>query len=565
MQCHSGRQIIRIHGSQGITMLINNQYLDERYEILKLIDTGGTSQVYLAMDRRVNKEWAIKKVRKKSAAINTVMAEVNVLKQLEHPALPKIIDIEEDADFFYVVMDYIRGENLRTIVRVAGPQDQDTVVAWGIELCNVISYLHSRNIVYRDMKPSNVMLTPEGKLILIDFGIAREYDPNVANDTVSLGTEGYAAPEQYEGHGQTDARTDIYGIGVTLFNLLTGINPLTHKGNTFSVRLARPNLSSGLDKIILKCTNKDRSQRYQTVEELKQALLHYKDYDNETIRIRNARKKLYTAFFCLSAVFFIASGLMLFLNKQQADNKYESLLSDTQNTKQIEKAIELKPEDPRGYLTLLDAYGEEFDQQEASEFSHVFAEHQSEINDKSEVAMTAGEKILSSYSEPSLRGKLLIAEPYFKAVEDSYEKFPAANAYTKLASFYKDFVMQGEGSLIKEADKKEYEELLSGMTTILDSVSEYKGTEQKNLYLTASELCLGLISEQAQPMKEQGIKKKELTAILDSIKTESSKIDPKIDAVKIKKDQVLAETEEVNATLNAVYSEKTEERSGKDV
>lgn len=539
-------------------MLIHNRYLDERYETLKLIDTGGTSQVYLAMDRRVNKEWAIKKVRKQSAAINTVMAEVNVLKSLEHPALPKIIDIEEDENFFYVVMDYIRGENLRTIVRTTGPQEQDTVVEWGIRLCDVASYLHSHNIIYRDMKPSNIMLTPDGKLILIDFGIAREYDPNVADDTVSLGTEGYAAPEQYEGHGQTDVRTDIYGIGVTLFNLLTGINPQTHKGNTFSIRLARPDLSSGLDKIILKCTNKDRALRYQSAEELKQALLHYKDLDNETIRQKRARKKLYITMFALSAFFFIASAAMFLIDRQQADNRYESLLADSHDTKQIEKAIELKPDDKRGYLTLLDAYGEEFDSTEATEFSHVFAEHQSEIKGKSEVAMAAGEKTLSSYEEPSLRGKLLIAEPYFKAVDKDYEKFPAADAYTKLASFYKDFVLQGDSTLIKEASGKEYRALLENMNVILDSVAEYNGTEQKNLYITTSELCLGLISEQAQPMKEQGIKKSELTAIVEKIKKEASDIDPKIEVVRTKKEQLLSDISNTTETINTVFSEKAE-------
>ena len=551
-------------------MQIGNRYIDERYETLKLLDTGGTSQVYLAMDRRMNTQWAIKKVKKRSRAINTIMAEVNTLKNLKHTSLPQIIDIEEDDDFFYVVMDYIRGENLRTILKVDGPQDQDTVVKWGIKLCDVISYLHDHGIIYRDMKPSNIMLTPEDEIVLIDFGIARNFDPNTDEDTISLGTEGYAAPEQYEGNGQTDARTDIYGIGVTLFHLLTDIKPASHSENTFSIRLANPSLSSGLDRIILKCTNKDRKMRYQSAQQLKQALLHYRDLDNDNLRKNKKATHLKRIFFVLSAICFIASGVFFVLDMNKTGNKYESLISDTQNKDRIKDAIELIPQDPRGYTVLLDYYGEEFDQDEAAEFSHVFSEHQSEINNKSEVAMKAGEKILSSYSENSLRGKLLVAEPYFSAVDKDYESYPAAEAYVNMAAFYKDYVMQGDGSIVKEASKKEYTKLLGDMSTVLESVSEYKGTEQKNLYLTAAELCIGLISEQAQPMKEQGVAQADLQNILAGIRSEAESLDPKIEVTRMKKEKVIEMTDKASTDLKAVYKDraedtvKTERKDGSD-
>lgn len=174
---------------------LGNKELDERHEVLKLVDTGGTSQVFLVQDRKLNCQWAVKKIKKHSKTISNIMvtAEVNVLKSLNHPALPRIIDIQEDNEYFYIVMDYIQGENLRTILRADGAQPQDTVVAWGVALCDVLSYLHKNGIIYRDMKPSNIMLTPEGQIKLIDFGVARTYNPNATEDTISLGTEGYAA------------------------------------------------------------------------------------------------------------------------------------------------------------------------------------------------------------------------------------------------------------------------------------------------------------------------------------------------------------------------------------
>lgn len=538
---------------------LGNKELDARHEVLKLIDTGGTSQVFLVQDRKLNCQWAVKKTKKRSKAINTVMAEVNVLKSLNHPALPRIVDIKEDDDYFYIVMDYIQGENLRTILRADGPQDQDTVVSWGVKICDVLTYLHKNGIIYRDMKPSNIMLTPDGQIKLIDFGIARNYDPNSKEDTISLGTEGYAAPEQYEGQGQSDARTDVFGVGVTLFQLLTDINPATYSENLFSIRLANPALSSGLDKIIIKATNKSKERRYQSAEELKQALLHYRDFDIENVKKKKRAKRRSIALFICSGIFFLLSGLFFFLNHQQTDNKYEALVAETQNKDKLIEAINLKPSESKAYVSLLDYYGEEFDPNEASEFSHVFAEHQGEIKNKDEVSMYAGEKILSSYTEDSLRSKLLISEPYFKAVSKDYERYPAAHAYTELAKFYKDFIMQSDSSLIKEASKDDYASLLSNMKEIINSVSDYKGTEQKNLLLTTCELSLNLIDEQSLSMKEQGISEAELRNMVALIEENVAAVDPKVEVTKAKKERLLQQIEAVKKTLG--YKERSEEHA----
>lgn len=536
---------------------LGNKELDNRYEVLKLLDTGGTSQVFLTIDRKLNCQWAIKKTKKRSEAINTVMTEANILKSLNHPALPRIVDIREDNDYFYTVMDFVQGENLRTILRAKGAQNQEQVVQWGIDLCDVMTYLHNNQIIYRDMKPSNIMLTPEGQIKLIDFGIAREYDPTANEDTVALGTEGYAAPEQYSGHGQSDERTDVYGIGVTLFQLLTNVNPATYTENLFSIRMVNPELSSGLDKIILKCTNKSPEKRYQNTEELKEALLNYKLLDNEYLKAEKKQKTRTMILSTLSALCFITGGILLYVDSQQIDNKYQSLLA-TQKSDKIAEAILLAPERDDGYISLLDSYGEQVDQQEATQFSHLYADHQSEIKDLNSVSMKAGEKLLTSYVEESLRSKLIIAESYFKNVNDKSEQYAAANAYVQLATFYKDFVIQNDGVIVKEANKTEYKTLLDNMTTLINSIKKYNGTEQKNLLLITNELCLNMLNEQMSAMQNQKIEKSEISAVINAIKTSSNSIDPKVDVTKTKQQKVLTLVSTAESLLEDVYNIKKE-------
>ena len=185
------------------------------------------------MDKNLNKQWAVKEIKKRShdknndIVVQSAIAEANLMKKLDHPCLPRIVDIIDKVDVIYVVMDYIEGEPLSKVIEKNGAQPQASVIEWAQELASVLEYLHMQDppIIYRDMKPANIMLQPNGNIKLIDFGIAREYKTQSISDTVSLGTKGYAAPEQFGGKGQTDARTDIYCLGVTLYHLITGKNP----------------------------------------------------------------------------------------------------------------------------------------------------------------------------------------------------------------------------------------------------------------------------------------------------------------------------------------------------
>ena len=213
-------------------MLKIGSLVDGKYKILSKVGQGGMSVVYMAINEKANKTWAVKEVRKDGvldfeAVKQGLVAETDILKKLSHPNLPSIIDVIDTDDSFIIIMDYIQGNLLNKALEEYGAQPQDRVIEWAKQLCDVLGYLHSRQppIIYRDMKPANIMLKPDGNVTLIDFGTAREFKEKNLADTTCLGTVGYAAPEQFGGMGQTDARTDIYCLGATLYHLVTGCNP----------------------------------------------------------------------------------------------------------------------------------------------------------------------------------------------------------------------------------------------------------------------------------------------------------------------------------------------------
>lgn len=532
---------------------IGNEIIDSKYEILKLLNTGGmNSAIYLALDKKLNRQWAIKKVRKSSSQTTSMlMAEASIMKNLDHPMLPRIVGIEEDPKFFYIIMDFVQGENLKTVVTSSGPQAQDTVVSWGVKLCDVLTYLHGKGIVYRDMKPANIMLSPDGNIKLIDFGIAREYKENASEDTTALGTEGYAAPEQYEGKGQTDARTDVYGMGITLFQLLTGVNPSSYQENIFSIRLQNPNLSSGLDKIILKCTNKDPKKRYQSTEELKKALLNYRKLDDKFLKKQKKVIKKFFTLLGLSTLCFVVAGGSFIASYFQKNNRYSALLSGVPSKANIIKAIDVKPSEAAGYVALLNYYGKEIDQNELSEFSHIYGEHREDITDIEDVSMIAGEKILGSYSEKSIRAKLVAGEPYFNAAS---KKYSSAKIYVSMAEFYRAYIMQDDSAIVKEPSKKDYEKLLRGMSDILKENEKLDSDDKHSIMLASDQLILGLLSENADSMREQKISKSDLTSIVSAVEKNLDSVNTRVKVLKEKKEAVKASIVTAKEKIELAYN-----------
>lgn len=251
-----------------------------KYEIIRVIGHGGMSTVYLARDHITGQRYAIKDVersgqdRDRKVVVQSLAVEGQMLKRLENPHLPKIYDIIEDTESFMLVMDFIEGESLDKVIARTGPQDVNNIFDWSIQVCDVLQYLHSQPqpIVYRDMKPANIILQPDGNIMLIDFGTARtqKIGQYMQSDTVCIGTEGFAAPEQFGGISQSDARTDVFCMGATIYNLLTGHSPCDPPKGILPLERFNPALSgTPLELIIRKCTRYDPNERYQSALELK--------------------------------------------------------------------------------------------------------------------------------------------------------------------------------------------------------------------------------------------------------------------------------------------------------
>ena len=343
--------------------------LDGKYKILSIVGRGGMSVVYLAINERANKTWAVKEVRKQEGRMGVIassglIAEMEMLRKLRHPNLPEIVDVIDREDSLLIVMDYIEGQTLLSVLE-CGVQDAENVIDWGRQLCDVLSYLHEQNppIIYRDMKPSNVMLRPDGRVVLIDFGTAREYKQDHQNDTTWLGTRGYAAPEQFGGGGQTDARTDIYCLGATMYHLLTGLSPADTQFVIHPIGRIRSALAdSGIEKIILKCCAPDPVNRYQDCRQLMHALEHVHDQDRAVVQESKRKWRMFLAAALVLSV-GLAGTIGFSVTKQLAvNNSYETRISLAENAGQISdaadyylQAIDLRPGREEAFFGLLDA------------------------------------------------------------------------------------------------------------------------------------------------------------------------------------------------------------------
>lgn len=316
-------------------MLNKGYILDDKYEVIKVLGIGGMGTVYLCKNTRLDNLWAIKETKKDDKMDIDISNEPNILKKLNHPGIPKIIDIFSEDNNFYLVEEYIEGKTLKEYVIESGHFEVEEICRIISGLCDIIEYLHSFNppIIYRDVKPSNIMITPSGKVVLIDFGISKIYKVNNDEDTVNLGSNGYAAPEQ-SGIGQSCRQTDIYGIGMLMYFMTTG---------KVSTTAAEPLLNENygdstnvdLKKIIQKCVQSQIKDRYTSINELKQeiVLLLIKYADDKTLvlksqniepnrKITKAKSKIILAgMVVIVAIVLVIASFLLSNIKKNSDTK----------------------------------------------------------------------------------------------------------------------------------------------------------------------------------------------------------------------------------------------------
>ena len=562
-------------------MIKIHDVINGKYEILKEIGHGGMSTVYLAMDKNLNKQWAVKEIRKNGndandlSVVNSLQAEADLMKKLDHPALPRIVDIINDAETICIIMDYIEGETLEKIISEYGAQPEETVIGWAMQLCDALQYLHSQKppIIYRDMKPANVMLNPEGNLKVIDFGIAREYKEKSLADTTTLGTRGYCPPEQYG--KQTDARSDIYALGMTMHHLLTGQDPRFPGYEYASIRQYRSELSSSLERIVDKCVAIDPENRYQSCSELMYALQN-REHDEEQY-IKKQKRKL-RSFIAASAmtILFAASGITLhFVASGMNRNDYENLIGVSESTSYTEKidnyeqAISIYPNDTRAYLKLLEAYEQEgvFGKEQNDAFLALYNANRegfttgsddfSELNYK--IGMMYFNYYISESGEVQFSEQVQKAYPFFKEnyenASDNFSEKKISDCYYQICLFYKTYILNNIN--VEEASKSDYETLLDTIDAALTEVADAGAYDQLTLYNGV----VMLLYDQRANLKSANLEQERVLTLLDNVYEKAKSLSVNKEQSKNLQEEILGCYEEYRNAIERTYS-NTEIKTG---
>lgn len=540
-------------------MLEIGSIVDGKYKILNQIGKGGMSVVYLAMNERANKQWAIKEVRKDGVqnfetVRQNLIAETDILKKLNHENLPSIIDVIDCDDTFLIVMDYIEGRPLSDLLKESGAQPQEKVIDWAKQICDVLSYLHSREkpIIYRDLKPSNLMLKPDSsrpydKIMIIDFGTAREFKGTQVEDTTCLGTQGYAAPEQFGGHGETDARTDIYCFGATIYHLLTGHNPAMPPYEMYPITYWNPSLSTGLEDIILKCTRKDPNERYQNCAELMYALEHYDELDREYKKRQTRKWRAFLAGGAMTVVCAVACTGFKFAENSKISQSYEGYLREASTAstqaeayENYRNAINLNPGEGTAWLSLLDTFVQPADGETEQNFSQEEADQITELRKYKGTGSRENQSYLegdeAAYSEFAFQlgidyfyyyngmGNKPLSQSWFEIAKDSTTldegKRQCAEYFEKIASYY---------AQLNTEDKSGYSSVsFSDYWSDLDALSQGDLVEKTGSNMTALaiyEQVIGEIQSRTLDFKNAHVDSAALTGKLQAIESSLDQVE----------------------------------------
>lgn len=519
--------------------------IDGKYEILRKIGQGGMSVVYLAMDTHLNKQWAVKEIRKKGngkddvVIVNSLLAEANMMKKLDHPSLPRIVDIIDNGETIFVVMDYIEGESLDKILLEYGAQPEELVIAWAKQLCDVLSYLHSQKppIIYRDMKPANIMLKPEGNIKIIDFGIAREYKEQSLADTTVLGTKGYAPPEQYS--GQTDARSDIFALGMTMHHLLTGIDP--RGGEKYvPVRMWNPELSEGIEIIIDKCVQPAAENRYQNCSDLLYDLEHPDLITKDYKRSQKRKLRAFLVSGILAGALAISGVTCRVAATTINNNDYENLLSVSESTAVDDKidsymkAIAIYPEKLDGYEKMLTAYEDNgtFGKKQNDQFLGIYNRNKAGFDTSSkayaELNYQIGMMYFNYYTDEdgsySFSNRVQKAISFFELnakndnISPDFKEKKISDCYYQICSFYKTYILNSV--TVEEASKENYEQLLESIGETLAEVEDAGAYDKLTFYNGV----FMLLYDQRTNMEQVNVEQEKILDLMDQIYKKTSEL-----------------------------------------
>ena len=536
----------------------------KRYQLLAEIGTGGMSTVYLALDTVLNKQWAAKEIKdvsdpvQRELIVQSIVTEANMIKSFDHPAIPRIVDLVDENGTLYVIMDYVEGRSLSAVLAADGPQPEDEVVNWGLQLCDALEYLHRRTppVIYRDMKPSNVMLKPNGLVQIIDFGIAREYRDDggtvtaAMGDTVQLGTRGYAPPEQYGGGGQTDARTDVYALGATMYTMLTGKNPAEPPYQILPLRQVDASLSPALERVVAKATQPDPADRYQDCAEFAYALSHYREEDAGQRADLERVWKRFVGLVAASAVSLAVGvgGLIGYNVALNSDFGYwMQIARQTSNEEEARsayvKAAEIMPGSTEPYEGLASVYRSDqvFTTGEEQQLRAVILPSLGELRANENYARMAfdiGKLYWYNYAagDAATKGtrseRIRAAAQWMNdaAADEDFEHHELARAYAGVAEFETAIVpLINEGS-----DAGLYRPYFDRVLYLLDELS---GQENDVVRLETANLALDAAFTYPRKLRADGISQKELLALVDKAQALVADVHPTTDVLDAEKER----------------------------
>ena len=344
-----------------------------RYRVDQLIHDGSMSRVYKVYDTQLHKTWCLKEVINPPENSTVGTAETDALKYeyslmatLNSPNIPRPLapQLSEDGKRIWYILDWIDGVAASKLLKEEGAIDDNTVIQWGIALARVLSYLHANNIIYRDMKPQNVMITKtQPEVHLIDFGTAHVVTETDYIQERAVGTKGYAPPEQTKKGVPYDMRWDLYALGATLFALATGFAPLKAEraakqvGN-FDINKFASSASQGLRDVVLKATNIDPEKRYQSAEEMLVDLQNIGKRDSNYRAAARRKIVLNRVLWGAAVVSLVLAGSGYAIGSSNISGQIkqrESVAQSSENYEDYKRVAELDGDNMQAYYGMLEA------------------------------------------------------------------------------------------------------------------------------------------------------------------------------------------------------------------
>lgn len=547
------------------TYLREGDIVDGSWEVIKQIGQGGSGTVYLVRDIELNRLLALKEVPVRNTdqgkrQAKAVVAEVSLLKSLSHPSIPRILKMTHDEHSILIIMDYIEGYSLRSLIAKKNYIEEALIVKWGLALCDTLKYLHNRNpkVIYRDLKPHNVMLSNENHLFLMDFGISREVGPDFDYSKEDrVGTKGYAAPEMRAKNAWFDERSDIYALGRTLYFLATRNSPSLEKlpnGQELPILPIRQydaSRSVGLEKIIEKATAYKPTDRYQSVEEMIYDLKNIDKMSEGYIRkIKRRATTIYSLFGTLIlGLFLLGSGALY--SQMATTDAYNQAISKGKTSQDLDSLVsasKIMPGEVEPYLEMVKIYRSN---------GHFTSEDEFQL-------LSALQSNL-----PSLKGKEGAGDLLYQVGQLYWFYYPQ-NGQTKSVSWFeqaKDFGVSEKNQHLLSI----YLELGTFKKGILSSITDHSdsgmyktywnalndlSTEMGNdpqLQLTYLQSVFDVIDSYSGGLKSDGLSLDELKVVFDKAVDLLNSYSGKTDAQMKAKTELQSRVETVRNKLNTTY------------